>query len=51
MPPDHQAEIDRCVAEQRRCADQINAPGAWQGVNDWLAEEVLLRLEDLARDL
>lgn len=42
-------ELDRCLREQRECLDYIAANGhdhgAWLGFNDWLAEEILIRLE------
>jgi hypothetical protein len=47
------ADLARCLAEQRRCADHIlsGAPdqaGAQAGLADWVAEEVLIRREDAA---
>jgi len=45
-------DVDRCIAEQARCAaeylkrDGADKIGAAQGVADWAAEEVLVRLEE-----
>ena len=45
---ERQVEIDRCLAEQRRAADELAAGAAdrrgwWQAVTDWLMEEAILR--------
>ena len=47
-----QLEIDRYIAEQRKCAEYRgpDMAGAWHGLCDWLMEEVLIRLEmDMAQ--
>lgn len=46
------AEIDRILAEQRACADQLakglpDSGGARAGLHHWIAEEVLIRLEEI----
>jgi hypothetical protein len=43
-------EIQRCVAEQRLCADYLagggpDSRGAMAGARDWLMEEAILRAE------
>lgn len=39
--------LEHAIAEQRKCADYRgpDIAGAWRGLNDWLMEEVLIRLE------
>ena len=43
--------LDRCLREQRECLEYIavggpDTRGAIQGLEDWIAAEILLRLED-----
>lgn len=38
--------LDRCYREQLRCAAQLPDAGARLGLADWIAEEVLMRLEE-----
>jgi hypothetical protein len=37
--------IAKCTAEQKACAIQFPDTGALHGAEDWVKEEVLLRLE------
>lgn len=44
-------ELERCLQEQRACVEYIlsdgpDKRGAWQGLEDWVAEEALLLLEE-----
>jgi hypothetical protein len=47
-----QIDLDRCYAEQLRCADYLlnvrgdDCRGALQGLGDWVAEEVMIRIEE-----
>lgn len=51
MPPktwlSKMSPLEHAIAEQRKCADYRgpDIAGAWRGLNDWLMEEVLIRLE------
>lgn len=43
-------DLDRCLREQRECREYLagdgpDKAGALDGLYDWLAEEVLIRLE------
>lgn len=45
---DFDAEIARCLREQKHCADLLlsghpEQAGLWQAVSDWTAEEIVLR--------
>lgn len=42
--------LERCLREQRECRDYIlqggpDTRGAWQGLEDWVAEEIEIRLQ------
>jgi hypothetical protein len=52
----NQKEVERCRLEQARCRDTIlglrvpepwegTAEGAWDGMEDWFKEELLIEIE------